>query len=169
VADFHHELAAYSSEIQQPAHTTAAPGKHPRTRQAASSDPEQGRARSLHPGGQTALARFWPRNDAQRHRPVLGAAVHRRADPRRHPGRRRRGHPRRQGRDYGRPWHAANLPDVLSLGIASRGEPRSRPCQVGTGAPQGRSARVGIDSRQHSARGPAVVSRRLGSACRRSP
>jgi len=40
---------AYSSEIQQPARTTAAPGKHPRTRQAAaSSDPEQGRARSSH-------------------------------------------------------------------------------------------------------------------------
>jgi len=51
-------------------------------------------------------------------------------------------------------------PDVSSPGIASLGEPRSRTCQAGTGAPQGRSARVGIDSRQQPAREPAVVSRR---------
>jgi hypothetical protein len=41
--------------------------KHPRTRQAASSDREQHHASSLHPGGLRAR-RFWPHNDAQRRR-----------------------------------------------------------------------------------------------------
>jgi len=56
----------YSSEMQQPVRATAALGKHPRTRQAASSDREQHRAGSLHPDGLTALAAFWPPKDAQR-------------------------------------------------------------------------------------------------------
>jgi hypothetical protein len=44
-------VTAYSSEVQQPIRTTAALGKHPRTRQAAPPDPEQGGARGLHPDG----------------------------------------------------------------------------------------------------------------------
>ena len=52
--------------MQQPVRATAALRKHPRTRQAASSDREQHRAGSLHPDGLTALAAFWPPKDAQR-------------------------------------------------------------------------------------------------------
>jgi len=56
----------YSSGMQQPVRATAALGKHPRTRQAASSDREQHRAGSLHPDGLTALAALWSPKDAQR-------------------------------------------------------------------------------------------------------
>lgn len=45
-------IAAYSSEVQQPVRAIAAPDKHPRTRQAAPSGREKGRAGNLHPDAQ---------------------------------------------------------------------------------------------------------------------
>lgn len=47
---------AYSSKIQQPVHTTADLGKHPRARQAAPSDREQHRAGGWHPDGLIRLS-----------------------------------------------------------------------------------------------------------------
>ena len=55
-------VAEYSSETQQPMRATSTLGRHQHTRQAASFDPDQDRARSLHPDG-------WPRW------PALGCAA----------------------------------------------------------------------------------------------
>ena len=61
-------IVPYSSEVQQPMRATAVLGKQPNGHWAAPFEREQGRARSLHPGGLAALTREATGRVAVRHR-----------------------------------------------------------------------------------------------------